>query len=302
MKSDLTDIGEFKNYLESRGLVDNSIFQYISVLNKFLTDNPDIDEIDSYNSYIVEHCVKNRSYHVYYALKAYLKFKLSDLSVRNKILKNLVPIKLRDPVKYTVHLTNTKREEVISYLIDERHRLIAKIQNSTGARVHEILCLKRGTITFDNYNGQLAMKLGIMAKGGRRLPKFIFNKELQQEIMDFISEKDIDPIFYFMDRTKMHKNNKDDERIAVSSNYHMYWEELKEACRKANVNPTDFSTHDFRRCVTREVYDMTNRDIRATQDFAGHQRTETTLRYLKHSGLNTIEISKQLEQKHRLNK
>jgi integrase len=232
-----------------------------------------------------------------YAFRAFIKFKIEDIYLRKKLINNLVKVTQAEPNITTKYLSNSKREDVIRNMTDDRYVLVAKIQNETGARARDILSLKKGSISFEKYQGLLALKLDIIGKGKKKNPKYIFDKELQQDILNFIKDKDIDKEYYFIDRSKCYDKNFDNMEIVFLTNYNWYWQELKKACIKSGIDPKQWGSHDYRRCIAREVYIATDKDVEQLKNFLGHARIETTLRYLKHSGLSTIDTSLLLARK-----
>lgn len=297
MKADLLDIGMFRDYLANKGFKSSYVQRCCQIIEMFLSSNPDIDDLNSYNSFLVQYSIKKRNYLYFYALKSFIKFKITDQNEQDKIIKNLVNVKLQEPIKHSVYLPDEKRNQVINNMDNDRHKLIARLMNETGARVGDILKIPRGNINFENYNGILAMKLDIIGKGGKRVPKWIFQKELQDEVLTFINDKYGDEKYYFVDRNNILNKNIDNDEVVIRTNYHWFWQDLKKALEKSNVNQKDFATHDFRRSTARDVFinpNIADKDPTVLQRFLGHARIETTMRYLKQSGLSNIETSKKL--------
>ena len=297
MKVTLTDAGLFRDHLVKKGLRESSIELYSDVLEEFLSEYTDVDNLDDYNNFLKDHAYNKRSYYYYYAIKNFIKWKINDIGLRNIIIKNLLQPKNEEPIKNSIYLSPIKRDEVIKNIENERHALIFKIQNVTGARIGDILKLKRGSISYENYNGTIAMKIDIIGKRGKRNVKWIFEKKLQDEISDFIRDHYLDDYYYFLDFSKAHKNSS--ELIVMRTNYNWAWQDLKIACYKAGVNPLDWSTHDFRRSISRDIWNDKDigKDPQLLQQFLGHARVETTLRYIKNSGYSNQEVSFRLAKK-----
>jgi integrase len=297
MKTSLTDCGLFRDHLIKKGLKESSVELYADVLKEFLSEYTDVDNLDDYNNFLKEHAYDKRSYYYFYAIKNFIKWKLNDIGLKNIILKNLLQPKNEEPIKSSIYLSPKKRDEVISKLENDRHRIIFKIQNATGARIGDILRLRRGSISYENYNGKLAMKIDIIGKRGKRNVKWIFDKPLQDEISDFIKDHYLDDYYYFVDFSKSFK--KSSELRVIQTNYVWAWQDLKIACYNAGVNPLDWSTHDFRRSISRDIWndESIGKDPQLLQQFLGHARVETTLRYIKNSGYSNQEVAFRLAKK-----
>lgn len=294
----LSDSGFFEKYLNSKKLSESSIELYSNVITKFILGNPDLTDINSYNNFLLKKAIKKRSNYCYYALKYYIKWKITDVSLRNRILENMIIPEKKDPVYSSSYLTPGRREKIISMIKSEKHQIIASLQNATGARAGDIIKIKRGNITYEAYKDKVVMKIDIIGKRGKRNPKFIFDTKLQDRILNFIEEHNFDLEYYFVDF-----NPKKDKELTMNqifkANYIKYWRDLKKALEKIGLDRKVFSTHDWRRCVARDIYtdkELGN-DVQILQQFLGHARADTTLKYLRTSGLSTIQVSEKLSER-----
>jgi integrase len=295
MKADKFDSAFFKKYLDSKGLRDSTIELYVDTIDLFLSKDPDLELLDSYNYFLKDHAYDKKSYYSYYAIRAFVKYKFKDnITMRGSILKNLLRPKNADVEKNTVYLSPKKREEIIEYMEGEKHRLIAKIQHQTGARVGDVLKLNRGSINYEQYKGRLVMKIVFVGKRGVRVTKYVFDKKLQEEITQFIKDHYLDETYYFLEYDRSFKRSS--ENVIMRTNYHWYWQDLKQALMKAGVDKRSWASHDFRRCISREIWEdpELGKDLQLLQNFLGHKNPSTTLRYLRNSGLTTRDVSEKL--------
>lgn len=290
----LAEVLDYENFLKSQGLRESTIALYSKTVANFLVNDPDIYEIDSYNQYLVDHSIKRRSNYFYDALKNYIKFKIKDQALKVRIMRNLVKPKIRDPSRRTVYLDARKRRLVIDKLGSKKHRVVALLQNELGVRVGDVLRLPRDSISFENYQGKVTMRVDFEGKGGFKSPMWVFDKEIQDEVMDFIATQFLDDEYYFLDRSKAKKDTGFD--AVMRTNYHWYWQDLKKALVAAGLSRSEWATHDFRRSVARDVYEdpEIGRDVQILQRFLHHRRPETTMRYLRTSGLDNIQILEKL--------
>lgn len=292
------DVGLYTEELYKKGLVESSIELYSDVIQEFLATDPKLDDIDCYNTFLVKHVYKKKSYYYYYALKQFIKWKISDLALRKTITNNLVKPKDEDPNVTTVYMSEVRRERLIENIDNIKHNIIARLQFQTGARIGDILRLERGCIIFENYKGKAVMKINFIGKRAVKNPKWIFDKKLQEDIMDFLKENYLDDKYYFIDPGKSFKNSS--ITTIIRSNYNRYWRDLKEGLRRMGLDVKSFSTHDFRRSIARDIWDNEDgmgKDVQLLQQFLAHKNTATTLRYLKHSGLSNRDVAEKLAKK-----
>jgi len=116
--------------------------------------------------------------------------------------------------------------------------------------------------------------------------------------MDFLKENYLDDKYYFIDPAKSFKNSS--ITTIMRSNYNRYWRDIKEALRRMGLDIRSFSTHDFRRCLARQIWDSDDdmgKDVELLKNFLGHKNTNTTLRYLRHSGLSNRDVAERIAKK-----
>jgi len=303
MKSSHTDSVMFKKYLEDRSkLSPSSVHVYVGSVEKFLKNNPDIDNLDDYNDFLIPLVHRKSSTHYYSAIKKFIQFKIEDSKERNKLIDGLIKPTQKDPKKNTIFLDFKKRLEVINNLESEKHQVLAWIQDQTGVRVGDILRLKKPNgIIYEDYNGKEVIRLNIIGKREKRTVVRIHDKGIQELISNYISGNFNHEVYYFLEPIKTRKQtNEDNELKLYKVNYSWYWSDLKRALYSSGIDTKDFSTHDFRRCFAREIWDDSNHDLQILKSVLNHKQADTTLRYLRTSGLNNDKILFEYQTKKRL--
>jgi site-specific recombinase XerC len=296
MKFRLDNIIQFETWLRDRGLNDSSIYQYVRAAQKFLLhNNPEIDNIEHYNEFILEFSIKKRSLYYYDALKLLIAYAFKDDSTRRRSMQKLLlkPSKVNDSKRTRKFLDDDTRTQVIKLMKDNKHRIIAKLQNEIGVRAGDIFRLKRGSISYEAYGDKAVMRIDFVGKGGKHFVKWIFNETLQNQIELFAQNTMLDTEYYFLERDK---GNRGSSLITLMrTNYHHYWSDLKQALNLVGVEYKDWATHDFRRAFARTVWDKT-KDLVVLKDSLDHSDVNTTLIYLKNSGLQTKDLYYELDQ------
>lgn len=287
----ITEVLDFEEWLQKRNLSDSSVYVYISAVKKFLVGSPDVSSIDAYNNFIFEHSIKKRSNYFYDALKLFIKFHFEkDSKTSGVLLRNLLKPKTQDPKKHIHYLDDDTREQIIGLLTNYKHRIIAKIQNSTGVRAGDILRLKRGSISYEVYDdATIVMRIDFEGKGKKHFIKWIFDKDIQTQIDLFIKANILDTEYYFVERRDGKK-----EYLDFTHNYKLYHEDLKQSLKTYGLEYQDWATHDFRRSFARNVWDKT-KDPVLLKEMLNHEQFDTTLRYLRGSGLQVKDVYFQLD-------
>lgn len=276
---------DYEDFLKAKNLSPSSIYVYVSAVKKFLLKNPDLAKMDSYNDFIFEHAIKKRSNYVYDALKLFIKWYFEKDPKSISLQRGLLKPKPVDPKKNIHYLDDETREGVIKVLLNYKHRVIARIQNDTGVRAGDIIRLKRGSISYESYQDKVVvMRIDFEGKGRRHFVKWIFNPDIQTQIDLFIKSNILDTEYYFLERPK-----DQDLRMAYHMNYRRYWKDLKQALRTYGVEYKTWATHDFRRSFARNVWDQT-KDPVVLKNMLDHAQFDTTLRYLRGSGLQTKDV------------
>lgn len=283
----VADIIDYEEYLRSKNIADSTIYTYSGALKAFLYANPDITKIDSYNDYIFAHGIKKRRPYIHNVMRLYIKFKFEKDPRQTSLIRNLLKPKQEDPKRIVHHLDDDTREMVISLLKNYKHRLMARIQNSTGVRAGDIIRLKRGTISYevDEVHDIPVMRIDFVGKGKKQFTKWIYDINTQTQIDLFIKSNLLDTEYYFLERGHRTCNLHMHQFI----NYKEYWKDLKQALNMAGVQYKDWASHDFRRSFARNVWNDT-KDPVVLKEMLNHQQFDTTLRYLRGSGLQSKDV------------
>jgi hypothetical protein len=123
MKAHITDLSMYKLWLgEKRNLSEGSTHVYCEAVERFLKTNPDIDSLEDYNQFIIEHAIKKRCYHYYSALKAFAEYKIADASTRLRIIENMIKADVHNDIKMERrYLDEEEILEVVNHLKEAKH-------------------------------------------------------------------------------------------------------------------------------------------------------------------------------------
>jgi integrase len=292
VKAHITDLSMYRLWLgEKRNLSESSTHVYCEAVERFLKGNPDIDVLEDYNNFIIEHAIKKRCYHYYSALKSFAEYKITDANARARIIDNMIRAEVHNDIKMErKYLEEDEILEVINHLKEAKHRVIAIIQTLTGVRAGDILRLKRDNIMPEEYKGKPVLRINITGKGKKRNVIFIHDEVAQEIILDYITHVFNHDGYYFIELGKM-KNRQGDisnEYKLYRMNYSWFWQDLKEALQSCGINFDDWATHDFRRAFARRVW-IKYKDIHVLQGLLHHANPAVTMRYLDQSGLANID-------------
>lgn len=281
----IADLLDLEEYLKGKNLNPSSIYVYLSSIKKFLSGKPDITQVDSYNQFIFEHGIKKRSAYCYDALRLYIKWKFEKDPRAQSLLRNLLKPKLQDPKKNVRYLDDETREQVISLLLNYKHRIIAKIQNATGVRAGDVIRLKKGAISYEAYEERLpVMRIDFEGKGNKHFVKWVFDEKIQIQIDLFIKSNNLDVEYYFLETRKAKTPH-----MSYLLNYQAYWKDIKQALKTLGIEYKEWASHDFRRSFARDVWNST-KDPVVLKEMLNHEQFDTTLRYLRGSGLQSQEV------------
>jgi integrase len=298
VKAHITDVVWFSEFLkEKKNISESTIHLYCEVVTRFIKTNPNIDNLEDYNNFIIKYSIKKRLYSYYSALKMYIEFKITDNNLKNKILESLIKPKMYSGYIYErKYLGEDEILNVINSLQEEKHRIIAIIQTITGVRAGDILRLKRDNIMPEEYNKRPVLRLNIIGKGKKHNVIFIHDEIAQDIIMHYITTHFGFEDYYFIEMGKM-KNRQgtfNNQFMMYRMNYMWYWQDLKQALQSNGLNYKDFATHDMRRCFARRVWER-YKDIHVLQKLLNHANPSVTLRYLEQSGLQNIDYSYEMQ-------
>lgn len=297
IKFHIMDIPLFRQWLkEKRNLSDSSIYVYSIAVGAFLKKNPDLENLQDYNDFLVEATIKKRTTYAYHALKLFVDFKMVDAATKNRLKDGFVKPRLHSSLlRERRHLNEIQIFEVIN-LLQLKHRIISIIQHLTGVRAGDIMRITRGNIKTEEYNGKLTLKLIVTGKGDKRNVVYVHDEVAQNLIMDYITSTYNHDDYYFLEQ--LEKNSKNlsyhNDYNLYKNNYWRFWVDLKEAIQSCGISKEEFATHDFRRCFARRAWKK-YKDIHVLQSLLNHRDATVTLRYLEQSGLKNIDYHHEMQ-------
>lgn len=289
-------ISTFEEYLrERKRLADTSVRVYVSCIEQFLSSNPDVNDLESYNQFLIAHAIKKRSRYYYSILRTFIEFNTEDTILKNKLIAGLInPPETTNMKKERVYLSEEQLLNLINRLSDDKHKVMALIQTTTGVRSGDVLKIRRGNIIPETYKGENVLRIIINGKGNKRNVVYIHDNIIQTIIMNYIIQNFINEEFYFLSPSKNITQTQNIYYTRYKVNYKNFLNDLKAAMDQVGLENHSFATHDFRRCFARRVWTR-YKDLQVLQDLLNHQNPTTTMRYLKGSGLKNVDYHKELQ-------
>jgi integrase len=305
MKPLLTDASLFDLWMHnSKNLAETTMRVYYFNVKRFLSTSPNLESLEDYNNFLIEHTVKKRTMCYYSAIKLFIEFKITKKELREQLTDGLLrPPRRFDIKQERVYLPEDKIIEVLNFLREDKHRIIALIQTLTGVRAGDVLRLKSDGVVLDEYMGRTTLRLSILGKGRKRHVVYIHDVIAQEIIMKFVKERAIFYDDYVFLRSPRY-NTRPSRLSGISEvhriNYNEYLKDLKSALMSSGIDVSKFATHDFRRCFARRVWERW-KDVSILQSILNHSDPKTTMLYLRQSGLRNVdyfyELSKGEEKK-----
>jgi integrase len=291
---DAFDLYLFDQYLiEKKNLSEYSRKLYVEAVERFLAEYKP-DNIDHYNDFLIKLTIKKRGYYYYSALKAFIEYKIEDAGTKAKMIDSLVKPNIQQTTKTErKYLEETEIIDIVNHMSKTKHKVIALIQVITGLRAGEVISIRRGDIVPEIYENNNVLKIIVTGKGNKRNVVHIHDNFIQALVLDYIVKNPIHPEYYFIETSTRVFKDYEHSRI-VRTNYHKYYADLKRAMFKVGLNHKDFATHDYRRCFAQRVWTK-YKDLKVLQDLLNHANPATTMRYLKHSGMSTIDYHKSMQ-------
>ena len=240
---------------------------YIKIINE-LTKKYGIDpSVEQLNEFINYKSIKRQGSVVQAALKYYIKFRWRNWS---SIQEQLVKAKIRPVAKKKNFLTRQQSVDIINSINNEEYKIIAKIQYFTGARVSEVIQIKKTDMIHEREDKRV--RINITGKGDKVNPIYITD-DILVDMQDCLLR---DGIYVFI---KNETSILPEERLMakVETYYKRYSEGLKEAAGECNL---EISTHDWRRSFAQSLRDS-NVDTVDIKRAMRHEKIETTERYFK---------------------
>ena len=286
---DDTLVAEFGAWLERKGLAPLTTNLYKTCIKELLADGYDIANAASLNAFLDKHCTLKRSLYYFAAVRAFLAYHMvGDRAACRALLKALRKPQSVEPIKQRAWLSDDQVERVLSFMTSHRHRIIAILQRDLGLRAGDVLWLKREDVEFDQQDARIPLRIIVTAKGGRRRPLWVYDEQSRERLAQFIENVMVDETYLFLNSSR---------HVSPASQhlytYRDYYRDLQNALFNAGVEPSLWSTHDFRRRLARKVWDK-YADVAILQGVLGHVKVETTLRYLRHSGLGVRNMQREL--------
>jgi integrase len=213
------------------------------------------------------------------------------------LLKDLIrPKERKDIVRERKNLTDDQIIGVINYLNKPKHMVVAWIQKTTGIRAGDVFRIKRGDITYEEYHGEPVIRINVIGKRKKRNVVYIHHPVVQEFIVDYITSEVVNDDYYFLElpKWKLSGSGPNTEDSLMKQNYWWYWTDLKQALDLAGIDKKDWASHGFRYSAARVVWDL-YKDIHILQNFLGHEDPKTTMRYLRQSGLQNVDLLKELQ-------
>lgn len=296
LHADLMDISLYEKYLQEKTTLNfNSIYIYVAYTSQFLKMNPDLENIDDYNEFFVKKTPRTHVYHA--ALRYFIKYKIQDKALREKLIENLVQPVVKESSRVTVYLSEEDRINIINHLQDPKHVIMTFIMNVSGIRFGDILRLEKNAVTMDYIHGQMALKMNIIGKRGRKNPIYIYDEIVIQMFNEWYEKnKNLNERYVFYNWDLIKNVNAKREILSYKCNYKRYTRDLKRAIKLSglNIDPKHFGAHDFRRSFSRDVWKK-YKDPNILQRVLQHRSANTTLLYLRNSGLQNADILYELQ-------
>ena len=303
------ELFKFKEWLRDyRGLSESSVYTYYTILKKFFIEVSDLDDVEAYNWFLATYTHKKRSTHYYSIIKTYIQFRFkNDIKTREEWLDKLLKPKHFKSIKIERrYLKEDKIIEIINNIKVKKHVVMSILQYMTAIRAGDALSIHRDGIVEDEYEGVHSMQFIVTGKGDKRNVVYLFDPIAQEIVRDYLKTYDAtikdlynpyyeDYIFMTLGEMRNRPGDTDSFFMMQHANYVRYWNDLQQAIEASGViDKKFFSTHDFRRCFARNVWEK-YKDVDLLKRALNHENASTTLRYLRQSGLQNIDIFKQMQ-------
>ena len=312
------ELEEFKSDSIVNSIAKSTLKVYVTSVKRFLKTNPNIENADDYINFLKgtvvlhynhETGTKKRNLCYFDSLAKYCKYRKSIAEEPNiksiytkiiKLLKDTKPNQFPNK-KISEYLTIKQRLNVIKHLKEYKHKLMAKLCMTLGVRVGSVLEMRaepmRPAISFQSKNNRVVGVIDFhKMKGGKTSRKYIFDDDFVEELQVYLDTSFTDDEYYFLEKGKCYKNQT--HETVLKTNYHWYWQDLREALQICGYNYEQWSTHCFRKNAAQDIYDET-RDPYAVKEFLDHSDFRATEHYLKSQGLikNQIDLQEKFSDK-----
>lgn len=324
MKAHSMDLPLYKRWLDDltkkngKKLSDGTRHIYSESVSKFLKTNPDIDQIDSYNEFIINGSIHKRNNHYAYALKYFIMYKFNKESqdadaamgitipentsytkIKNELLEKIIkPEEQKSLKRERMHLSDDKVMEILWNMDEWKHRVIGLIMYATGVRIGDVLRLEAPSgIMYEDHYGKKTMRLNILGKRKLKNVTYIHDPYFQAIIDEYISQAiyytnamDSERKEYYFLQNSSHGRHVQTEDLftMLEMNYRWYYMDFKKSMMKAGVLSKDFSPHGVRHTFAKKIWDM-DKDIHMLQRMLNHSDIRSSIRYLNQRGLMNID-------------
>lgn len=259
-------IKEFERHLRETNLSENTISSYLFAVRQFNEqyDAVTLKNLRAYKVWLIESYKPKTVNLRLRAINCYLesidkeKWKQPFVRVQQKtFLENVI-----SEADYEYFKTCLKRDDEMFWYF------VIRFLAATGARVSELIQIKVEHIRLGH--------LDLYSKGGK-LRRIYIPKVLQEEALSWLSEKQQDSGFIFL--------NKYGERITTRG----ISGQLKKLAVRYNIDPVVIYPHSFRHRFAKSFLERCN-DIAFLADLMGHESIETTRIYLRKTATEQREI------------
>lgn len=257
---------KFERHLRDSNLSENTISSYMFAIKQYGQQYDDVTQkkLREYKMWLIENYKPKTVNLRLRALNCYLesigkeKLKLPFVRVQQKsYLENVI-----SEADYEYFKSCLKKDNEMFWYF------VIRFLAATGARVSELIQIKAEHIKFGH--------LDLYSKGGK-LRRIYIPKELQNEAISWLAEKQQESGFIFL--------NKYGERITTRG----ISGQLKKLAVRYNINPTVVYPHSFRHRFAKSFLERYN-DIAFLADLMGHESIETTRIYLRKTSTEQREI------------
>lgn len=259
-------IKEFERHLRETNLSENTIASYLFAVRQFNEqyDAVTLKNLRAYKVWLIESYKPKTVNLRLRAINCYLesidkeKWKQPFVRVQQKtFLENVI-----SEADYEYFKTCLKRDDEMFWYF------VIRFLAATGARVSELIQIKVEHIKLGH--------LDLYSKGGK-LRRIYIPKALQEEALSWLSEKQQDSGFIFL--------NKYGERITTRG----ISGQLKKLAVRYDIDPVVIYPHSFRHRFAKSFLERCN-DIAFLADLMGHESIETTRIYLRKTATEQREI------------
>jgi|GEM_PF-3175876 len=290
------DLVHFHYHLKNKVKAEGTVQCYFDIVKKF-TDHYSEITLENCNDFLIRFGIKKAGYNHYYALKLFIEYSEMDANIKKRVLEHLIKPKRQDPKTQRASFDDETLSTIVDKLELKKHKLIAKIQIATGLRASEVITLQKDNLTIEDNN----IKLSLVGKAGKRNVTFIYDQELIDELVEFITKPNVgelDTEYIFMRNKYLKRQYKEPNLFRkMRVHYRKYWTDLKQALTTCGIDYKSFSTHDFRRHFAGKAYLKFDKDLQLLKRLLRHSSIDTTLSYLRYSGLDTKDALKDMQTK-----